>query len=133
MSISWKISEDKITDSDYEVILFSINIDGNLVGNPLYNNQYNFEKADWKKFAENLLIELNKEEFQSQLNISEISKKMLENEAEKLRDIILNAVTISIPKKRISEKSKPWWNEELKTLRKELATARRKWKKNHQN
>ena len=46
MSISQEISEDKITGSDHEIILFSINIDENLVENPLYNNQYNFKKAD---------------------------------------------------------------------------------------
>ena len=47
MLINWEINEDKVTGSDHETILFSINIDsGNLVENPVYNNQYNFEKAD---------------------------------------------------------------------------------------
>jgi len=55
---------------------------------------------------------------------------MLETEAEKLRDIITIAANKAIPKKRIHEKSKPWWNEELKLLRKELASAKRQYKKN---
>jgi len=39
MSINWEINEDKVSGSDYEIILFSINIDdGNLVENPIYNN-----------------------------------------------------------------------------------------------
>jgi len=47
MLINWEIDEDKVSDSDHEIILFSINIDSdNLTENPVYNNQYNFEKAD---------------------------------------------------------------------------------------
>jgi len=47
MLINWEIDEDKVSGSDHEIILFSINIDsGNLIENPIYNNQYNFEKAD---------------------------------------------------------------------------------------
>src|SRR5947207_4573858 len=131
MLINWEINEDKVTDSDHETILFSINIDsGNLVENPVYNNQYNFEKADWKIFAEELILQSNKEEFASNINISQISREMLETEAKKLRDIIIIAANKAIPKKRIHEKSKPWWNEELKLLRKELANAKRQYKKN---
>src|SRR5438034_761170 len=131
MLINWEISEDKVTDSDHETILFSVNIDSdNLVENPVYNNQYNFEKADWKIFAEELILQSNKEEFVSNINISQISREMLETEAEKLRDIIIIAANKAIPKKRIHEKSKSWWNEELKLLRKELANAKRQYKKN---
>jgi len=47
MLINWEINEDKVTGSDHETILFSINIDSdNLIENSVYNNQYNFEKAD---------------------------------------------------------------------------------------
>jgi len=39
MLINWEINEDKVSGSDHEIILFSINIDeGNLVENPIYNN-----------------------------------------------------------------------------------------------
>src|SRR6266480_7690650 len=133
MLINWEINEDKVTGSDHETILFSINIDsGNLVENPIYNNQYNFEKADWKIFAEELILQSNKEEFISNIsnNISQISREMLETEAEKLRDIIIIAANKTISKKRIHEKSKSWWNKELKLLRKELANAKRQYKKN---
>ena len=57
MLLNWEIDEDKVTDSDHEIILFSINIDSdNLIENSVYNNQYNFEKADWKIFAEELIL-----------------------------------------------------------------------------
>src|SRR5436190_2232547 len=131
MLINWEINEDKVTGSDHETILFSINIDSdNLIENPVYNNQYNFEKADWKIFAEELILQSNKEEFVSNINISQISREMLETEAEKLRNIIIIAANKAISKKRIHEKSKPWWNKELKLLRKELANAKRQYKKN---
>src|SRR6266536_4589279 len=131
MLINWEIDEEKVSGSDHEIILFSINIDnGNLIENPIYNSQYNFEKADWKLFAEELLLHSNKEEFLSKINNLEISKELLETEAEKLRDIILIAANKAISKKRISEKSKSWWNKELKSLRKELASAKRNYKNN---
>src|SRR5436189_470025 len=108
MFINWEINEDKVTGSDHEIILFSINIDSdNLVENPVYNSQYNFEKADWKIFAKELILQSNKEEFVSNINITQISKEMLETEAEKLRDIIIIAANKAISKKRINEKSKP--------------------------
>ena len=100
MLINWEINEDKVTDSDHETILFSINIDSdNLIENPVYNNQYNFEKADWKIFAEELILQSNKEEFVNNINISQISREMLETEAEKLRDIIIIAANKAILKR----------------------------------
>ena len=131
MLLNWEIDENKVSDSDHELIIFSINIDSdNLIENSIYNSQYNFEKANWKAFTEELILQSNKEEFASKINISEMSRELLETEAEKLRDIILHAVNKVISKKRTHEKSKPWWNEELKLLRKELATAKRQYKKN---
>jgi hypothetical protein len=71
----WEINEDKISDSDHEIILFSINIDSdNLIENSIYNNQYNFEKADWKIFAEELIYSQIKKNLQAKL----ISYKFLE-------------------------------------------------------
>src|SRR5204862_6401147 len=101
MLINWEINEDKVTDSDHEIMLCSINIDSdNLVENSIYNNQYNFEKANWKIFAEELILQSNKKEFASKISILQISREMLETEAEKLRDIIIIAVNRAIPKKR---------------------------------
>ena len=39
MLINWEIDEDKVSDSDHEIILFSININNdNLIENSIYNN-----------------------------------------------------------------------------------------------
>ena len=42
------------TGSDHEVILFSIQSEGNLVENLLGKMSYNLEKADWKEFHKEL-------------------------------------------------------------------------------
>ena len=65
------------------MIFFSISRESNmLVENPLYVYQYNFEKADWKKINEELLVEQNNKEFQ--WSLVKITKKSLELETEKL-------------------------------------------------
>jgi hypothetical protein len=44
------------TGSDHEVIRFSINTDSeNTLINPLKQERYNFEKANWKEFKESIL------------------------------------------------------------------------------
>ncbi len=45
-SIFWQINENVNTRSDHEVILFSIESEGNLVENPLKKMPYKLEKAD---------------------------------------------------------------------------------------
>jgi len=101
----WEISE-KASGSDHAMIQFSIYIDnGILVENPLYSNQYNFEKADWKKFENDLIFATNMDKFRTQLDDSIPSLNILENEAEKLRDIILKA-TKNISKRRVTKYSK---------------------------
>ena len=53
-SIFWQIDENVNTGSDYEVILFLIQSEGNLVENLLGKMPYNLEKADWKEFHKKL-------------------------------------------------------------------------------
>ncbi len=48
------------------IIQFTIYIDNeNLIENPLYNNQYNFDKVDWKQFKIDLINAANIDEFQT--------------------------------------------------------------------
>ncbi len=53
-SIFWQIDENVNTKSNHEVILFSIQSEGNLVENLLGKMPYNLEKADWKEFYREL-------------------------------------------------------------------------------
>ena len=75
--------------------------------NPLYNNQYNFNKINWKQFENDLIKYANMNEFQINLNNLIISINVLEKEVEKLRNIILKAAD-NISKKRIIKYSKCW-------------------------
>ena len=64
------------------------------------------------------------DKFQTSIDNSIISTNILEKEAEKLRDIIFKAAD-NIPKKRITEYSKCWWNNKLKTLQNKLNITRK--------
>ncbi len=87
------------TGSDYEVILFSIQSEGNLVENPLEKMPYNLEKADWKEFYKKLKGSSNQAEFQWNPAASsqvEESEKHVEN----LQILIQKAAQKTIPKKK---------------------------------
>ena len=71
-----------------------------MIENPLHSNQYNFDKANWKEFENNLIKYANMNEFQTSLDNSIVSTSVLKKEAEKLRDIILKAAE-NIPKKEL--------------------------------
>ena len=63
LHIFWEISK-QTAGLDHVIIQFTIHIDnGNLVENPLYSNQYNFDKADWKQFENDLIKCVNMDEF----------------------------------------------------------------------
>ncbi len=53
-SIFWQIDKNVNIESNHEVILFSIQSEGNLVKNLLKKMPYNLEKADWKEFDKEL-------------------------------------------------------------------------------
>jgi ribonuclease HI/exonuclease III len=87
---------------------------------------YNCKKADWEAFSAKLqagedhLIEAIEEA---------ASIGDLDLVADLLIGAIRSATEGSIPKKRTSEHSKPWWTPELKDLRKAQSTAQRIYKK----
>ena len=123
----WKDSEYDIS-SQHDMIFFSIARESDiLVENPVYICQYNFEKANWKSLIEDILAEQDDREFS--WSLTELSAESLELEAEKLQKLIIKLVEKHIPRKRISERSKPWWSDELKISRKEMTKYRRKWKR----
>ena len=98
-----------------------------LVENLIYSYQYNFEKADWKNLIKDISTEQNSEEFS--WSLKELSAESLESEAEKLQKLVINLVKKHIFRKKLSEKSKSWWSDELKILRKEMTKYRKKWRK----
>src|SRR5436190_21175023 len=123
----WKDSEYDI-GSQHDMIFFSVARESDiLVENPIYSCQYNFEKADWKNLIEDISAEQSNEEFS--WTLEELSVESLEFEAEKLQKLVIKLVEKHIPRKKLSEKSKPWWSDELKVLRKEMTKYKRKWRK----
>ena len=110
------------------MIFFSVTRESDmLVENPIYIYQYNFEKADWKSLIEDILAEQDNIEFS--WSLTELSAESLELEAEKLQKLIIKLVEKHISRKRLSERSKPWWSDELKILRREMTKYRRKWRR----
>ncbi len=72
---------------DYEVILFLIQSEGNLVENLLGKMLYNLEKADWEEFDRELKYSSNQAEFQWNPAASSQVKK-LEKYVENLQILI---------------------------------------------
>src|SRR6266536_4904804 len=118
------------TRSDHKVILFSIQSEGNLMKNPLEKIPYNLEKADWKKFNRELKDSSNQAEFQWNPAAS-IQVEELEKHAENLQILIQKAAEKTIPKRKASSRSKPWWNDYISKLRKILSREKNRWKKSY--
>src|SRR6266536_1038015 len=127
-SIFWQIDENVNTGSDYEVILFLIQSEGNLVENLLGKMPYNLEKADWKEFHKELKDSSNQAEFQWNPAASSQVEE-LEKRAENLQILIQKAAEKTILKRKASSRSKPWWNDHISELRKTLSREKNRWKK----
>jgi hypothetical protein len=112
----WKINENLSTGSDHEVITFSINLNlNNYVDIPTSTNKFNWNKADWNKFA-NTLIELdiaNSITWERLLDNNNLNESKLEEATQLLQDKILEAIDLLIPKIQITPRLKIWWNEEI--------------------
>ncbi len=53
----------------------------------------------------------------------------LEKHAENLQILIQKAAEKTIPKRKPSNRSKPWWNDHISELRKTLSREKNRWKK----
>ena len=104
--INWSINEDAETDSDHEVIVFSINVENIETVNNSMTDAYNTQKTNWKKFEsyfkdnhaviKNQMIKLMKN----------LTTKNLNEEAELLRDKIIEISNQAISKRRSCDKFK---------------------------
>ena len=117
----WHIDEDNASGSDHEVIIFYIRTNSiELVNNPLCSEHFNMKKADWKLFSEELVKQAQNIDF-SHLYSNHSELNELNTAATSLQHAIYAAAEKSISKTRFSEKSKPWWSDNLTEHKKILS------------
>ncbi len=115
----WQVLPD--LGSDHFGVLFTISKSTySSSSNPV---RFNTRKADWAKFTSYLISSLDNMPFP--LNSTNQELDLL---AEDFTNRIVDAASNSIPKSTTSSYSKPWWNDDLKTLRKSMLYYSRKSK-----
>jgi len=120
---NWQIDEEMTTESDHEVIHFTISTkEAEMVESSL-NSSYNTAKADWTNFAKQLCQ--NSEKILNLANNSNSSLTHLENIAISFRNLIADAANQHIPKQKPFIKAKVWWHDDLNALRKSMSLAKR--------
>ena len=109
--------------SDHFGVLFTISKSTySSSSNPV---RFNTRKADWAKFISYLISSLDNMPF---LLNSIPGNQELDLLAEDFTNRIVEAASNSIPRTTTSPYSKPWWNEDLKSLRKSMLYYSRKFK-----
>jgi hypothetical protein len=97
------------TGSDHELIRFYIRTNATeLVDNPVCSEFFNFKKADWKQFSEEIHNQSSNIDF-SHLNSihSDQLNDELNTAAVQLQNLLYTAAERSISKYKFSDKSKP--------------------------
>ncbi len=123
----WQVLPD--LGSDHFGVLFTILSNNHSVN---YNTststlRFNTKKANWDLFNENLIYSFNTINFPYNTNLNYIySNRELDELVEDFTDKIVNAANASIPKSIKKLNAKPWWNEDLKNLRKAMQKLYRK-------
>ncbi|KAF7574043.1 hypothetical protein PtrM4_056660 [Pyrenophora tritici-repentis] len=138
-AIDWQVTTE--TGSDHYGLLFSIRSDTDQVDNPINQRKFNTKKADWPLFQKTLneaiqnnitlqhISEINDPRKQDCKNLileedQELQSK-LEEIGEAITQVIQLAADKAIPKVKLGPKPKPWWNQELTKLRRELTHCQR--------
>lgn len=109
----WQVLPD--LGSDHSGVLFTIF--NSISTSPLKSLRFNTKKADWKRFRKNLIQSFS--DFNFDIN-SKYSNRELDQIGELFTSNITQAAIDSIPRAYKSATSKPWWNEDLKFLRKSM-------------
>jgi hypothetical protein len=128
----WHIDDFNATGSDHELIKFNIRTKATeLVENLASADFFNFKKADWKQFSEEIYKQSFYTDF-SHLNSVHSNDQFdeLNAAALSLQNMLYTAAEKSISKFKFTDKSKSWWSENLTKLRKIMSQKRRYWKNN---
>lgn len=121
---NWRYTE--ASGSDHETILFERISSGSFLSLANTLPPFNTAKADWTGFTRRLrAVESN---LLAQLS-ADFEGDNLEEAATVFANEIEKAASTHIPRLKITERSKPWWTEDLRTIRKALSHTRRQAKK----
>lgn len=136
------------TGSDHHGIIFTIMNQKygkhQSVASPV---QFNTKKADWVKFQKACIQHFKVSSALNPANLQILSQKTTQDlwhQGNELKDnldrigleltnILIQAAEVSISRKHTGAKSKPWWTEKLKMLRKEMMRAFRVYLKDNSN
>src|SRR5690606_18980039 len=127
----WSICDTDIqeTGSYHEMIRFEIMHNGTLVVPSPLSHRYNWKKADWKLFTSLLQTSTTMHtQLWTTLMATQHRHESLDQAAETLRDLILEAVTSSVPRLHVHARSKAWWTQEITDKRKKMRGAKRQHK-----
>jgi len=130
--------------SDHYGILFNIINTSTTSINNIINSRFDTKRADWDLFKKTLSLKIAKSTISTQIddltnlsNLSSLRELQLSELHQKmdiiagiLTDAIIDASNASIPRTTITIKSKPWWTENLRNLRKTIMALNRKVKIN---
>ncbi|CAF4901386.1 unnamed protein product [Pieris macdunnoughi] len=123
----WKVEPDLIS-SDHNAITFRIKLTKS-EGAPFKRTTriYNTKKANWSLFKEKITQLLTEHKINRENVTESIDTKDIEQVVEKYTDIIIEASHCILPKIKTKNETKvPWWNKDLDTLKKAVATKRRR-------
>ena len=123
----WRFVEG--SGSDHEVIAFEARPIQPLANSSLFNSRpplFNYKLADWDRYS--TLLRQKETALTRQIH-NLIVLKDYDSIATTVTNAILESAEASIPRLRPCERSKPWWNSELTSLRKTLNKALRQYKK----
>ncbi|KIM94776.1 hypothetical protein OIDMADRAFT_45689 [Oidiodendron maius Zn] len=116
----WQVLSD--LGSDHNGILFSISGTNRVwVDNPAQPTNFNTRLANWEYFTTSL--QSNKAQSENQLGVLEdntLTIALLDMAASELTDAITRAAKASTLSIKSGARSKPWWNNDLKSLRKTI-------------
>ena len=115
---SWKV-DCSCTTSDHNLIILELEVGSKVSRSWKADLGYNTKKADWNKFGS--FVERNFDDEVINLLCTLPADKAVSLFNKKLDDCCKN----SIPKRRMCEKTVPWWNLQLTNMRKKVMAAKK--------
>jgi ribonuclease HI len=124
----WCIDHNAATGSDHNTIRFNITATDNTTAPNPQHSRLNWDKTDWEIFTKHLSQRCNDTEATWSALHGYPSPNNLDQSADFLRDLILEAADLAAPPLNICPRSKRWWTPELKDSRRKMNHAQKIWR-----